>query len=295
MMFHERSLNSRNELYVEQLCLTYQRRRYNFHRLRSYNKNFSIQKVKEYLMRIVRTGLVVISLFLAACASQYQDQGFSGGFSDNQISNDTFDVVFNGNGYTSRQRASDLNLLRSAELTLESGFSHFIILDRSASVDRSTSVTTSNTMVTGGYGSMNATSFGTTIPISKPSSQNRIRCFKEKPEGVFSYDAQIVYKNLSEIYGVEKKQLRFGGYFSKEIPVHIERRSGVHVQRVVHGRPMQKAGIARGDIIVAVNGEVVSTSKQLGKIIGNYPDEKKEIRFTVLRDNIENDFLASLD
>ena len=246
-------------------------------------------------MKIVRTGLVVISLFLAACATQYQNQGFSGGFSENQLSDDTFDVVFNGNGYTSRQRASDLNLLRSAELSLESGFSHFIILDRSASVDRSTSVTTSNTVVTGGYGSINATSFGTTIPIAKPSSRNRIRCFKEKPEGIFSYDAQIVYKNLSEKYGVEKEQLRFGGYFSKEMPVHIERRSGVYVQRAVHGRPIQKAGIKRGDIIVAVNGEVVSTYKQLFKIFNNYPDEKKEIRFTVLRDNTENEFLASLD
>jgi hypothetical protein len=246
-------------------------------------------------MRILRTGLLVISLFLVACATQYQNQGFSGGFSETQISNDTFDVFFNGNGYTSAQRASNLNLLRSAELTLESGFSHFIILDRAASVDRSTSVTTSNTMVTGGYGSLNATSFGTTIPISKPSSQNRIRGFKEKPEGVFSYDAQIVYKNLSEKYGVEKKQYRFGVNFSREMPVHIATRSGVYVERVVHGRPMQKAGIVRGDIIVAVNGKVVSTYKKFAKILGDYPDEKKEIRFTVLRDNIKNDFLASLD
>lgn len=246
-------------------------------------------------MNIVRTGLVVASLFLTACATQYQSQGFSGGFSESQISNDTFDVAFNGNGYTSPQRARDLNLLRSAELALESGFSHFVILDRSASVDRSTSVTTSNTMVTGGYGSLNATSFATTIPISKPSSRNRIRCFKEKPEGVFSYDAQIVFKNLSDKYGVEKKQMRFGGYFSEEMPVYIEKRNGVYVERTVHGRPMQKAGIERGDIIVAVNGMRFSTYEQFSRILKNYPDEKKEIRFTVLRDNIENEFLASLD
>jgi hypothetical protein len=38
-------------------------------------------------------------------------------------------LTFKGNGYTSRERATDFNLLRCAEVCLENGYKYFVIVD----------------------------------------------------------------------------------------------------------------------------------------------------------------------
>ena len=58
------------------------------------------------------------SLVLVACATAYQPQSFSGGFSETQLDKNVFRVSFKGNGYTNAERAEEMALLRSAELAL---------------------------------------------------------------------------------------------------------------------------------------------------------------------------------
>ncbi len=55
--------------------------------------------------------------FLAACATSYQPDGFSGGYSDMKLGENVWQVDFRGNGYTSSARARDFSLLRAAEIT----------------------------------------------------------------------------------------------------------------------------------------------------------------------------------
>ena len=65
---------------------------------------------------------------LAGCATPYQPMGFLGGYSETQLDENVFHVSFDGNGFTSEEKASEYCLLRSAELALQHGVSHFLIL-----------------------------------------------------------------------------------------------------------------------------------------------------------------------
>ncbi len=51
--------------------------------------------------------------FLSGCATSYQQRGFAGGYSETQLAPDVFRVNFEGNGYTSSERAQDFALLRA--------------------------------------------------------------------------------------------------------------------------------------------------------------------------------------
>ena len=80
-------------------------------------------------------GLAII----AGCASPtpYQAAGDSGrGYADTQIENDRFRVSFSGNSITDRETVENYLLYRAAELTLEAGFDHFLVVQRATDEDR---------------------------------------------------------------------------------------------------------------------------------------------------------------
>ncbi len=72
---------------------------------------------------------MALALVFGGCATGYKKIGFNGGFSEEKKSENKFQVSFKGNRYTHRIRATDFNLLRSAEVTLENGFRYFVIQD----------------------------------------------------------------------------------------------------------------------------------------------------------------------
>jgi hypothetical protein len=77
----------------------------------------------------MRPLLLAVSLsLLVGCATAYQPSGLGGGFTDSQIDANTFRVAFRGNGYTPRETVENYLLLRCAELTVERGFDHFVVL-----------------------------------------------------------------------------------------------------------------------------------------------------------------------
>lgn len=156
--------------------------------------------------------ILVLPIILSACATTYQPQGLSGGFSETQLDTNVFKVSFRGNGYTHAERAEDLALLRSAELTLKNGFTHFAVIDSQSREKHGTytpptqSYTTANATAYGNsaYGTAQTTTYGgQTFHISKPSTTNTIMCFKEKPDiqGLV-YDAQFLCNSLGSKYKV---------------------------------------------------------------------------------------------
>ena len=156
--------------------------------------------------------LSTLVLVLCGCATTYQPKGFSGGFSETQLDTNVFRVAFNGNGYTGREKAEDYALLRSAELALQNGFTHFAILDSRAGTNYSTFRTPTQSTTTGtasvygntAYGSATTTTTGgQSFLVQKPSSTNTIFCFKGKPEGVFTYDAAFLQRSLSQKYKID--------------------------------------------------------------------------------------------
>jgi hypothetical protein len=158
---------------------------------------------------IIAISLVIL---LAGCATTYQPEGFSGGFSETQLDTNVFRVSFRGNGYTRAERAEELALLRSAELTLKNGFTHFAIIDGRSREQLGTyttptqSYTTANATAYGNsaYGTARTTTYGgQTFLISKPSTTNTIMCFNGKPDvqGLV-YDAQFICNSLGQKHGV---------------------------------------------------------------------------------------------
>ncbi|MCA1588823.1 MAG: Do family serine endopeptidase [Acidobacteria bacterium] len=75
---------------------------------------------------------------------------------------------------------------------------------------------------------------------------------------------------------------------------NLDEASGVLVNGVRTGSAADKAGIKRGDIITAVNGEKIEDSNILrNKIAGTIPGS--EVRITVLRDGNTQELAATLD
>lgn len=161
----------------------------------------------------------IVALFFAVfllqgCATGYKSSGFTGGYSETQLEEGVYQVSFRGNAYTSADKAADFTLMRSAELTMEKGYKYFVIIDSQSHTEHSSYTTpqTSETNIrlnTSGnttYGTATTNTYGgQTYNYSKPSSKNLILCLKEKPASGFSYNAEMVFKSLSEKYGVQKK------------------------------------------------------------------------------------------
>ncbi len=89
---------------------------------------------------------LALALGLAACATPtpYQPAmrgtAVSGGFSDMRVTENRFRVTFAGNTLTSRETVERYLLFRSAELTSQTGYDWFEVVDRQTDRDRRTYV-----------------------------------------------------------------------------------------------------------------------------------------------------------
>lgn len=82
--------------------------------------------------RFVSCAAIAAALALGGCATAttaYHPLGSDGGYRDEQLDADTFRVEFRSNGVTPRDEVQFLLLLRCAEVTLEAGFDHFIVVE----------------------------------------------------------------------------------------------------------------------------------------------------------------------
>jgi hypothetical protein len=80
------------------------------------------------LARLVRTGLVAVLIPLAGCATAYQREKVTGGYTNFRLADHTYRVRFKGNNYTSRDKVELFLLYRCAELTAQLGYDHFVLL-----------------------------------------------------------------------------------------------------------------------------------------------------------------------
>lgn len=162
-----------------------------------------------YLIPIV----LLMAAILSGCATVYQKQGFTGGYSETQLGENIFQVSFKGNGYTSRERVSDFAFLRSAEIVIENGYRYFVVVESEkyskvgAYTTPTTSQTTGSAYVSGNYvhGSSTTTSYGgQTFIISKPRANNTIICYKEKPDiNGLVFDAEFILRSIRTKYGLK--------------------------------------------------------------------------------------------
>ncbi len=156
--------------------------------------------------------VIIAAAMLSGCATTYQKQSFTGGYSETQLGENIFQVSFKGNRYTSRERVSDFTLLRSAEIAIENGFRYFVVVDSEKYSKIGTlttptiSQTTGSAYVSGNYvqGSATTTTFGgQTHIISKPRVNDTILCYKEKPDiNGLVFEAEFIIRSIRAKYGM---------------------------------------------------------------------------------------------
>lgn len=151
-----------------------------------------------------KIGIVALAVLVSACATSYQPYSYfgGGGYKDIQLSENSFKITVEANGYTSKSQASDLALLRAADLTLEKGFKHFVIVgsaDESSGMTYTTPTTTTANVSANKFGATGTaqTYGGQTFYVAFPTPVLTILAFKEKPSiSGMVYDATMTSKSL---------------------------------------------------------------------------------------------------
>lgn len=134
---------------------------------------------------------LLFACFLAGCGTPYQEEGFfsGGGYKDFQVTKDTFVISFRGNAFTSKETVLKYSLRRAAEITLQHGYSHFVVLGNEDTTKQTRSSTYNantcgNACVypnSGTYqGNTSAQAFTSTI--NKPGNQITIKCFSSNSD-----------------------------------------------------------------------------------------------------------------
>ena len=71
--------------------------------------------------------LAVATLTSCSVQTPYQSERFKGGFVDMPLSGGRYRISVRGNGFTDRQRVTNIAMVRAAELAIQNGYSHFTI------------------------------------------------------------------------------------------------------------------------------------------------------------------------
>ncbi|MFS2002249.1 CC0125/CC1285 family lipoprotein [Duganella sp. CT11-25] len=74
-----------------------------------------------------RVNGLLAALLLAGCGTEYQARGADGGYADKQLGPALWRVEIVANSHTRRDLIREFALLRSAELALRHGYTHFAV------------------------------------------------------------------------------------------------------------------------------------------------------------------------
>ena len=146
-------------------------------------------------MNILQPTIIFLLIaLLGACAKPLQPDNYETRISSTRLGTDSFIVSYSGQ--VTDEQVVDLALLRSAELSLQNGFSYFIIVetDQSAAI-YATAESTSATEFT--------LHNGLQLQHTAPGATNTIVCFKHKPAG-FAYVSLLVKSSLRAKYGLDQ-------------------------------------------------------------------------------------------
>lgn len=148
--------------------------------------------------------LLVSGGMFSGCATPYQPDAWAGGYEETWMSEREAVVSFDGNGYTSADRARSYAAYRACELTLENGFTHFVVLGSGESTTEQTAQVGQDrtTVRPDGMGGLTATTQeAPEVTFVKPSTRMQVyfltneEAEKAKQEG---------YQVVSATYFLEK-------------------------------------------------------------------------------------------
>jgi len=156
--------------------------------------------------RVFIISLLFLQVFFAGCvvSTPYQSNGIGnkdGGYSSTRSSSDSLSVIYQGAAYSKSEHIHDYALLRSAELTVESGFKYFVVTsdtDRTRTKWQTMSSPRGSShqraSVTGSaqptYAATSGGGGGSAYPLTTPAFTLIIKMYKEK-SGIPTSSSQI--------------------------------------------------------------------------------------------------------
>ena len=165
------------------------------------------------MKKAVHLFMFLIALLLGACATAYQPIGESGGFYHRKVTEDTYVIGFNGNGFTNSQRVNDFAILRAAEIGSKLGYTHFVVegtLDRSQTefVDMGTTTTTSGKVEENRHSTSFQTTSRTTnntYKVYRPGVEIKVVYSEGVPKGrhLDVYVVQDVIRDIRSRYDIK--------------------------------------------------------------------------------------------
>ena len=134
--------------------------------------------------------ILIVCLAISGCATPYQDMGFTGGVTAQQMTANTFRIISRGNSYTSPTTIQDYTMLRAAETTLQNGGTHFQVIS-AADASSTAQIVTGGTARTTFVGNTATTHYDPPMVqnLFKPGQDAYIRVIKLAPGQVPPPDA----------------------------------------------------------------------------------------------------------
>ena len=165
--------------------------------------------------------LAALALASTSCQTPYGSKGLFGGFTETRLDANTYRVSFQGNGYTSKETVESYTLMRCAELTRESGFDWFLVLDsdteRTDTQVHSGSTTTSSTYgASDSWGSASADARGGDVSFDGGSaswSSTTSRTGPSTTVGIQKFESGVVIK----MFEGAKPEEAWNGYDAGEV------------------------------------------------------------------------------
>jgi hypothetical protein len=148
---------------------------------------------------IVASALIALSV-LGGCATKYQDVGLTGGVAAQPITNDTYRIIAQGNGFTAASTVQDYVLLKSAETAVAAGKTHFIITggqDTSRQVINSTPAMANTSVI--GHTAFTTYTPGSSYVTVKPGQEVLVRVFtplKNEAVPIGAFRAEEIIANI---------------------------------------------------------------------------------------------------
>ena len=159
--------------------------------------------------------LLVVASLILGCATPYAPNSLPGGYSEVQLDKNVFRVTFEGNGYTSQANTEEMALLRSAEVALQNGFTHFQLAGSSSSARQALLPMPSQSTTTGTVSSVGNTAYlrstttttgGTPLLARFPTVVHTVVCYDGRPNtDALVFDAQLVLNSLGPKFKAKKQ------------------------------------------------------------------------------------------
>jgi hypothetical protein len=159
----------------------------------------------EAMTRVKIITAILVASLLTACSTGYQSNNFwrlNGGYSETQLAEDTYIINFQANGYTRLEKASDLAMMRTAEIGLQKGFTYFTVIENDAGFKTSYDEPNYNCRAIGNNVSCSSSGGGTT---KKPRISKTVKYYKFQPADNAGtvYETAFVFASIAKKYGLE--------------------------------------------------------------------------------------------